>query len=327
MYAISASHLLKSLKLEVQHCIDLSDPSLCKYLKFALAPVHTSSLPYQFSIVEGGEFPANSRYGSIERSKFCLLGIVGEEETGGQGNGEQEQNNEGQGQSNGEEGGGDSGDGDSGDEGGKGGRKKKEGQGQQGEEGGGAGQQKGGGRESGGVEGNQQQEGADERMEQDGEDEVKSKAEGKEVQHESKCYIFEFFYLNLFFIIVAPMAEGGVMSNGEGGAGDSRDGKSGDEGGKGGEKQKGGQSQEGEGGAEKGGEGGDENQQYSQEKQGKEELGDEKEKQKRKGDKIQKEKNKEEELAQSSSCCKYNHDYIKLYINVYSCTCSFHWYT
>ena len=82
VYAISASHLLKSLKLEVQHCIDLSDPSLCKYLKFAVAPVHTSSLPYQFNIVEGGEFPANSRYGSIERSKFCLLCIVGEEKNG-----------------------------------------------------------------------------------------------------------------------------------------------------------------------------------------------------------------------------------------------------
>ena len=195
MYAISASHLLKSLKLEVQHCIDLSDPSLCKYLKFAVAPVHTSSLPYRFNIVEGGEFPANSRYGSIERSKFCLLGIVGEE-TGGKDDGEKEQNNEGHEQSN-EEGGGDSGDGDSGDEGGKGGGKKKEGQGQQGEEGGGAGQHKGGagphsGGESGSIELNLQQEGADERMEQyqdveDEEDEVKSKAEGKKVQHKGKC--------------------------------------------------------------------------------------------------------------------------------------------
>ena len=210
VYAISASHLLKSLKLEVQHCIDLSDPSLCKYLKFAVAPVHTSSLPYQFSIVEGGEFPANSRYGSIERSKFCLLGIVGEEENRAeQGNGELEQNNEGQDQSNGEEGGGDSGNGDSGDEGGKGGRKKKEGQGQQGEEGGGAGQHKGGagphsGGEGGGIELNRQQqellqqEGADKESEQyqdgeDEEDEVKSKAEGEKVQHKGKCYIFSFY--------------------------------------------------------------------------------------------------------------------------------------
>ena len=108
VYAISASHLLKSLKLEVQHCIDLSDPSLCKYMKFAVAPVHTSSLPYQFNVVEGGEFPANSRYGSIERSKFCLLGAVAKEKNGGHGNGEQsngeqEQSNLEQEQSNGEQ--------------------------------------------------------------------------------------------------------------------------------------------------------------------------------------------------------------------------------
>ena len=64
----------------MQHCIDLSDPSLSKYLKFAVAPVHTASLPYQFSLIEGGEFPAYQRYGSIERSKFCQLAIVGEEE-------------------------------------------------------------------------------------------------------------------------------------------------------------------------------------------------------------------------------------------------------
>ena len=124
VYAISASHLLKSLKLDVQHCIDLSVPSLCKYLKFVVAPVHTSSLPYQFNIVEGGEFSANNRYGSIERSKFCLLGAVAKEKNGEQGNGEQsnggqEQNNgEQQEQSNGHE---DSGDEDSSEDEGKGG--------------------------------------------------------------------------------------------------------------------------------------------------------------------------------------------------------------
>ena len=76
-------------------------------MKFAVAPVHTSSLPYQFNIVEGGEFPANSRYGSIERSKFCLLGIVGEEKkNGGQGNGHEDSGDEGKG---GEGGGGEGG--------------------------------------------------------------------------------------------------------------------------------------------------------------------------------------------------------------------------
>ena len=107
----------------MQHCIDLSDPSLSKYLKFAVAPVHTASLPYQFSLIEGGEFPAYQRYGSIERSKFCQLAIVGKEvEENGGGRNEE---------SNGQE------DGDSGDEGGKGkgGTTGGEGQGAGGQEG------------------------------------------------------------------------------------------------------------------------------------------------------------------------------------------------
>uniref|UniRef100_A0A1X7TK34 Death domain-containing protein n=1 Tax=Amphimedon queenslandica TaxID=400682 RepID=A0A1X7TK34_AMPQE len=66
VYAISTSPLLKSLRIEMQNCIDLSDPSLSKYLKFAVAPVHTASLPYQFSLIEGGEFPAYQRYRWIE---------------------------------------------------------------------------------------------------------------------------------------------------------------------------------------------------------------------------------------------------------------------
>ena len=55
------------------------------------------------------------------------------------------------------------------------------------------------------------------------------------------------------------------------------------------------------GGAEEGREGSDESQQHIEHQK---ELGNEKEKLERKDDKIKKEK-----LAQSSSCCKYNHDY------------------
>ena len=186
MYAISASHLLQSLKLEVQHCIDLSDPSLCKYMKFAVAPVHTSSLPYQFKIVEGGEFPANSRYGSIERSKFCLFAVLGTENNGSEGNGEEDQNNGGQeqgqsngGQSNGHEDSGD--DGESGDEGGRGGKQK----GSQGEEGGGG---------SGSGEG-QQMEQQQEILQQEREHQANEPAhhqEEKEVLHKGKCCIIMF---------------------------------------------------------------------------------------------------------------------------------------
>ena len=89
MYAVSLSHpLLKPLQLEIQHCVDLTgQPDLAQYLKFAIAPVDTPSLPYQFSIVEGGEFSSNSGYGSIQREKFCLVCILGEESTNGGGNG------------------------------------------------------------------------------------------------------------------------------------------------------------------------------------------------------------------------------------------------
>ena len=80
VYAVSVSEpLLKPLRLEMQHCVDLRGrPGLSQYLKFAIAPVSTASLPYQFSLVEGGEFTSNSWYGAINRKDFCLVCIVGE---------------------------------------------------------------------------------------------------------------------------------------------------------------------------------------------------------------------------------------------------------
>ncbi|XP_019859994.1 PREDICTED: uncharacterized protein LOC105314950 [Amphimedon queenslandica] len=159
VYAISTSPLLKSLRIEMQHCIDLSDPSLSKYLKFAVAPVHTASLPYQFSLIEGGEFPAYQRYGWIERSKFCQLAIVGEEEEGNGGGRNEERN--------GEE------DGESGDEGGKGKGETTGGEGQ------GAGGQEGGA--SGGVEvEHQQQKEEDKQVEGQLKQEEKNKQEKEE---------------------------------------------------------------------------------------------------------------------------------------------------
>ena len=79
VYAVSLSKpLLKRLILEIQHCVDLTgQPALSRHLKFAIAPLSTPSLPYQFSIVEGGEFKPDSWYGSIERKEFCLVCILG----------------------------------------------------------------------------------------------------------------------------------------------------------------------------------------------------------------------------------------------------------
>ena len=80
VYAVSLSKpLLKRLILEIQHCVDLTGrPALSRHLKFAIAPMSTPSLPYQFSIVEGGEFKPDSWYGSIQRKEFCLVSIIGE---------------------------------------------------------------------------------------------------------------------------------------------------------------------------------------------------------------------------------------------------------
>uniref|UniRef100_A0A1X7U231 Uncharacterized protein n=1 Tax=Amphimedon queenslandica TaxID=400682 RepID=A0A1X7U231_AMPQE len=96
VYAVSLSKpLLKRLKLEIQHCIDLRGrPDLAQYLKFAIAPVSTPSLPYQFSLIEGGEFSSNGGYGFIERKDFCLVCILGlliVSMTGGGGGGGQQQ--------------------------------------------------------------------------------------------------------------------------------------------------------------------------------------------------------------------------------------------
>ena len=96
VYAVSLSKpLLKQLILEIQHCVDLSrKPALSRYLKFAIAPLSTPSLSYQFSIVEGGEFSSNSWYGSIQRKEFCLVCILGEELTNGGGNGHSDSEDE-----------------------------------------------------------------------------------------------------------------------------------------------------------------------------------------------------------------------------------------
>ena len=82
IYAVAVSKpLLQPLRLDLQHCVNLVQPFQTRYLKFAIAPVNTPSLPYEFSPVEGGEFTVKSYYGSIYRSKFCLVGIVAENGT------------------------------------------------------------------------------------------------------------------------------------------------------------------------------------------------------------------------------------------------------
>ena len=75
VYAISVSKpLLKPLTIELQHCVDLKNTGQTGCLKFVRAPL--MEYPYQFSIVDGGLFSVDSRYGSIEREQFCIFTII-----------------------------------------------------------------------------------------------------------------------------------------------------------------------------------------------------------------------------------------------------------
>ena len=72
--------LLQPLRLEVQHCVNLVQPSQTRHLKFAIAPIDTKKRSYKFSSVNEGTFTINSYYGSISRVKFCLVGVVAKED-------------------------------------------------------------------------------------------------------------------------------------------------------------------------------------------------------------------------------------------------------
>ena len=77
VYHISVSKLLlKPLKLEMQHCVHIQSSAHTKYLKFAVASVDQSNLPYEFVPVDGGKFVPGEWYGSIERKKFSPICIL-----------------------------------------------------------------------------------------------------------------------------------------------------------------------------------------------------------------------------------------------------------
>ena len=80
VYAISVSKpLLKSLTIQLQHCVDLRNTGQTGRLKFVRGPLKS---PYQLSPVEGGVFSVGKRYGSIKRDQFCNMGIIAEMSNG-----------------------------------------------------------------------------------------------------------------------------------------------------------------------------------------------------------------------------------------------------
>ena len=80
VYDISiAKPLLKPLKLEIQHCVNLHTQTEAKCLHFVRANLHPSTLPYEFTqLLDGGQFYPGSRYGSITSDHFSPVAIVAE---------------------------------------------------------------------------------------------------------------------------------------------------------------------------------------------------------------------------------------------------------
>ena len=76
LYIVSVTKpLLKPLTLEIQHCVNIQTQAQANRLYFIRAPL-TSTLPYEFTLVDGGEFYPRNRYGSIKCDHFHAIGII-----------------------------------------------------------------------------------------------------------------------------------------------------------------------------------------------------------------------------------------------------------
>ena len=78
VYSLSMTKQIeKPLTLKIQHCVNLKTRAQADCLYFVTTLSHRT-LPYQFSLVEGGQFDPGSRYGSINISESCnfLVAIV-----------------------------------------------------------------------------------------------------------------------------------------------------------------------------------------------------------------------------------------------------------
>ena len=83
VYTISvAKPLLKPLTLEIQHCVNIQTQAQANHLYFVRAPLTSSTLPYEFTLLDGGQFYPKNRYGSIKCDHFYAIGIVAMEPHG-----------------------------------------------------------------------------------------------------------------------------------------------------------------------------------------------------------------------------------------------------
>ena len=77
VYAVSiASEIQQPLTLAIQHCVSLKTHEQSAYMRFAKASSKQQSLPYQFHLLEGGEFYPGEKYGVISLMKFCFVCVL-----------------------------------------------------------------------------------------------------------------------------------------------------------------------------------------------------------------------------------------------------------
>ena len=70
----------KPATLEIQHCASRDEASFSD-LNFISAKCSQKTLPYTFKQLNGGRFPADSSYGSIQLSHFSGVGVTGKKRT------------------------------------------------------------------------------------------------------------------------------------------------------------------------------------------------------------------------------------------------------
>ena len=75
VYAVSLTRkLLKSALIAIQHCVDIQNEEHSKSLQFVIASCSQKMLPYEFTVVPGGNFYPGSLYGGIYRQTFSMIG-------------------------------------------------------------------------------------------------------------------------------------------------------------------------------------------------------------------------------------------------------------
>ena len=64
----------KPVTVQLMHCASITDQFQSKYLSFVIS--HSVQPPFEFDLLQGGDFPASFQYGSIQLKEFSLLAIV-----------------------------------------------------------------------------------------------------------------------------------------------------------------------------------------------------------------------------------------------------------